>query len=343
MLLYNRLLLYHIQSRQVKKFLALLLLLPFVGLCQAPTDAMSALFSKMDFSQNIIPEKLLSSRSIVVYNDGFTEKEFGTMQSEFQRIGVDAVAYYDAELFFAGKDVEKGLYTYIVQRDVANILFIRKKDILFQLALCAFDKNEQWISQNQAAWYDESANLIEVLRNLYRQSWAQQKKQNYLINDFAERNLPFTVFSGRRSEFFALDLKVDQLAVPLFADSVLLASILKEYPFKFGIVDKTWNTQKLRQEGYLYELSYIYAKGRTARSLLGYEVKEGESGFVSINFSDGKSQLKTYAAEIPVYKFYVKQVVNGNVFLGTNWDADPDWQKALENHIRAFKAELQIR
>jgi hypothetical protein len=209
-----------------------------------------------------------------------------------------------------------------------------------------FNKKENWIDQHQLAWAEESHSLTELLRSLYRLSWSQQVKQNYLVNDYAERDLPFSIFRGRRSEFFAVDLKVDKLAVPALQskeDSIALEGLLVANPFNNGLTDKTWTTQKLRQEGYLYELCYIYARGKTARTLLGYEIKEGESGFISLSFHEGKIQMKTFAADIPVYKFYVRHIVSGNIFLGKAWDADPDWKKALENHIQAFRTELQIR
>jgi hypothetical protein len=331
---------------QLKSLLYFFVCIPLCCFSQVPVDPMSALLKRLNTEANVLPEKLLASKSVVIYQGNFTEKEFSTIQTQFQRTGVDAVAYYDAELFFAGKDVELGLFTYLNQRDIVSLILLAKKATGYKLAVSLFNKKENWIDQDQPAWAENSNSLAELLRSLYRQSWSQQVKQNFLINDYAERDLPFSIFRGRRSEFFAVDLKVDKLAVPAFQskeDSIVLAGLLTAYPFNYGLTDKTWTTQKLRQEGYLYELCYIYARGKTARSLLGYEVKEGESGFISLSFLEGKSQMKTFAADIPVYKFYVRHVVSGNIFLGKAWDADPDWKKALENHIQAFRTELQIR
>jgi hypothetical protein len=53
-------------------------------------------------------------------------------------------------------------------------------------------------------------------------------------------------------------------------------------------------------------------------------------------------QLKNIAANTVVYKFYVRHIDSGNIFLGTKWDADTTWQDALKNFIGGFKAELKI-
>ncbi|HMQ00487.1 MAG TPA: hypothetical protein PKC24_11955, partial [Cyclobacteriaceae bacterium] len=288
-----------------------------------------------------IPEKLLSTRTAVFYEGNFTGREFNLIQAEFQRMGLDAVVYYHVELLFAGKDIESGLSEYLNSRDINQLVLIKKSEDNFHLAVAEYNRSRTWFNQSASAWYAHSANLIEVLRGLYRESWSQQKKQNFLVNDSPEFDLPFSSFRGRRSEFYAIDLRVDRLAVPLVLDSLSLAELMLKYPYKFALTEREWNTNKLRQEGYLYELGYIYARGNTARAMLGYEIKAGETGFVSVSFQNGQSQLKTFAADIPVYKFYVKHVVNGNVFLGTQWDADPDWQKALENHIEAIKTSLK--
>lgn len=330
----------------LRKSFFFLCFMPVLCFAQAPANPMSDLIRRLQTESNVLPEKLLSTRSVVIYQGNISEKEFSAMQKQFQRIGIDAVAYYDAELFFAGKDVESGLFTYLSQRDIVNFILIEKKDLQFQLAACPFSKQENWINENEIAWSQRSHSLMELLQALYRQSWGQQQKANYLINDYAERNLPFSIFRGRRSEFFAVDLKVDKLAVTAFStsdDSLALVDIMRTYPFNYGLVERNWSTQKLRQEGYLYELCYIYARGKSAKVLLGFEINENESGFVSMSFNDGKAQLTTYPADIPVYKFYVRHIVSGNIFLGKAWDADPDWDKALENHIQAFRAELQVR
>lgn len=330
----------------VKRFIQILvfvLLLPVGAFCQG--DAVEAFIKSVNASANMLPEKLLATRTVVVHSSNFTEKEYQTLQTEFQKMGVDAVAYFDADLFFAGKDVEAGLYDYLMQRDISNFLFAKKQGNQFEIAVTRFNKKTDWVDVNQPAWSDKSENLISLLRSLYRRAWGEQQKQNLLINDYPERDLPFSIFKGRRSEFFAIDLKVDKLAIPVvrfLRDTTSLMQVMQHYPLKFGLTEYNWTTQKLRQEGYLFELCYIYAKGRLARSLLGYEIKEGETAFVSLSFAEGKSQLRTHQADVYVYKFYVRHLPSGNIFLGTAWDADPDWKKALENHIMAFKTELKL-
>ncbi|NJN41443.1 MAG: hypothetical protein HC811_03585 [Flammeovirgaceae bacterium] len=66
------------------------------------------------------------------------------------------------------------------------------------------------------------------------------------------------------------------------------------------------------------------------------------SAISSVTFPNGQLQLKTIPKETVVYKYYIRHIDSGNTFLGTKWDADIRWEDALRNHIKNFKAELNI-
>ena len=61
----------------------------------------------------------------------------------------------------------------------------------------------------------------------------------------------------------------------------------------------------------------------------------------SVVYSSDQMQLKTIPADERVYKFYFKQLQNGNIFLGTKWDADPSWMQALINQVRGMTFMLK--
>jgi len=67
-----------------------------------------------------------------------------------------------------------------------------------------------------------------------------------------------------------------------------------------------------------------------------------ESAYASVTWPNGSSQVKTIAADKPVYKFYFKHIESGNVFLGTRWDADETYMQGLKNHLMGFRAELRL-
>jgi hypothetical protein len=92
----------------------------------------------------------------------------------------------------------------------------------------------------------------------------------------------------------------------------------------------------------LYTLSFIHARGKAGKEILGYDMSKAESALASVTYPNGQLQLKTIPSQTPVYKFYFRHIDSGNVYLGTKWDADITWQDALNNHIRGLKAELKI-
>jgi hypothetical protein len=293
-----------------------------------------------------LPEKLLSTRSVVFYTYTVTAKEIEDTQKAFQRMGVDAVIYFELDKLMASRDVTKTFAKYLEDRDVANVVFIEKGETDFRLSVTVFNKKETVIDKQQNAWSVNNKVLTEALKELYRTAANQQKKQNLLINDVAEMDLPINPISGRRNEFFASDLKVDPLSVPKTGDpeidKQLEAIFVANYPLKFKLTEPGLTEKELRKQGSLYILCFMYVRDGVAKRLLGYDMSKSESALVSVTYPNGQQQLKNIPADTPVFKFYFKHIESGNVFLGNKWDADLTWQQALLNQIKGMKAELRI-
>ena len=56
---------------------------------------------------------------------------------------------------------------------------------------------------------------------------------------------------------------------------------------------------------------------------------------------DGTITLRTIPVEAPVYKFYIKNLLRNEVYVGESWDADETWQEALDNYLSAMVEELK--
>lgn len=291
-----------------------------------------------------IPEKILSTRSVVIYPHTVSEKELKEIQLSFQQTGIDAVAYFGKEILFGGKDIASAYAYYLNQRGIVNLIFLTKENGRYGMLITGFNGKDTFIDQSQVAWSGENPKLAELLKTVYRSS-SSLERGNYLINDFPETELPVQIVRGRRSEFYAIDLKVDQLAVPKTGNESIdkeLELIFESYPFKYQLTGPTLSEKELRAKGFLYIVSYVHARGSVIREMLGYDISKVESAYVSVTYSNGQSQLKNIPADVPVYKFYFKHIDSGNIFLGTKWDADVTWQQALTNYIAAFKAELRV-
>lgn len=292
-----------------------------------------------------VPEGLLAGKSCVLYSSNFSEEELDKIQNVFQNTGIDAVAYFENELVFSGREVTQKIADQLSKREVSFIILATNVDI-YSFLFTPFNGNNEFVNSEQEAWSITSVNLNDALQNIYRTAVNSQPIKNLLINSYPERSFPIGIIEGRRSDFFAIDLKVDRLAVPWFKDAkndTTLAYYLKEnYPFNYGMVEPGLDKNELRSKGFHYVLHYLHTKGALAKEVLGYQKSASESAITSVTYPNGEVQLKTLSAETPVYKFYSKHIESGNVFLGTKWDADITWQEALRNHLKGFKAELKI-
>ena len=293
-----------------------------------------------------VPPKLLSSRSVVLYDYRLTQDELNDFQHGFQRIGIDAIAYFPDDVVYAGKDGQLAYLNYFNERAISFIVFLQKIGDTYRFTVTPFNGKPSLVDTDQAAWQVSNRRMNELLTTVIQESWSSQKKENYLVNEFAETDILVDAVKGKRQEFYAIDLKVDNLAVPKFGvvamDTVLENFFAKNYPLKYKTVDFGSDEQELRRKGFLYVLCYVHTRGEAAKQVLGYDLSKGEKSYASIAFPDGQLQLKVLPKDEIVYKFYFRHIDNGNIFLGTKWDADVNWLDALRNHVLGFKQEAKI-
>ncbi len=292
----------------------------------------------------VIPEKLLSTRSVVFYSYDMPGKDLKKAQEYFQRSGIDAVLYIESDYLAAGRDPSVALAQYLNAREIGHIILLQKTDG-YSIFIAAYNNMATFFNQGQGAWYHKDQKLEALLQYLFRSAnSAPVVRENMLINEYPERSMPVNIFKGRRGDFFAIDLKVDPLGVPRFGDEAAdreLEEIMTTYPFKYKLTDAALSEAQIRADGSFYVLRYVYMRNEAAQTLLGYDT--GKSLNVSTRYpDDNKPQLKSIPADAMVYKFYFKHIDSGNIFLGTKWDADETWQQALINQLKAFKAELKI-
>lgn len=292
-----------------------------------------------------LPEKLLTTRTVVFHPYNMPMKELVTVQTSFQRTGIDAVAYFENDVLTAGREVSVAMAQHLLSREITNLVLILKKEDGFHFYVTLFNNKANFVEQDQPAWFAVNRSLEELLRNIYRTAAAGLKRENFLINEYPETGLKINPITGRRGEFFAVDLKVDPLAVPKFGDPDMdneLEEIMKLYPFKYTLTEANLSENDLRKQGHLFVLRFVHARAKVAKELLGYNTAQSESAVVSITYPESEPQVKNIPANADVYKFYFKHIDSDNVYLGTKWDAETTWQQALINQLKGMKAEMKI-
>jgi hypothetical protein len=317
--------------------------LPFNILAQ-PEDTIQKLLSGLTVGP--VPSDLLASKTIALYDPSFTRKELNQIQSGFERTGVDAVLYYPVDQPMCNKDVQKVFTDYLIKREIKFLAFLKKKKDELEFTFTEFSGTQDLVKPAQSAWTITGKTIQEISMDIYRTALNSQKRVNMLVSPTPEFELPLHFIKANRGEYFAIDLQVDKLAVIKFGNEQWdksLEDIFKNYyPFKYQFFEPGSDETEIRQKGFLYVLTFIHTRGNVAMELLEYNMTKAGSAIASVSYPNGQMQLKTNPADESVYKFYFKQLQNGNIYLGTKWDADASWMQALLNQIKGLKAELRM-
>lgn len=307
------------------------------------------LISQLKISETA-PAELLSSKSAVLFNSAYKQDELNRIQGAFQQIGIDADLYFDVEKVLAGTDTERAFSAYITSREIKFLIILTKATEGYSIYVTEYSNSMEFVKKDQIAWKLTDRKLDDLMTRVYRDSWLREKKQNFLINDVPEMDIAVPIVSGRRSELFPIDLRIDMLAVPKFDDANIQTQVdtlfkkLYPYPDKVKVTPMPADEKDLVKQGFQYVLLYVKLNGKGAHEILGYDLqKTAATAYGSVTYPGTTTPVvKTISADLPVYKFYIKHIRSGNIFLGTKWDADEELVQSMRNHIMGFRTELKL-
>jgi len=145
------------------KFLfAFLVMSPFLSLAQLSVEE-SELMARMA-PNSTIPNELVSTRSVVVYQNTFTAKELQEAHTFFQQTGIDAVAYFDIARLLAGHESRKAYAANLLARGIKYLILFQKIEKGYRFIFCPFNGKPDFVENNSLVWQQENASLNEVQR-----------------------------------------------------------------------------------------------------------------------------------------------------------------------------------
>lgn len=329
----------------MKNFLVLLLLPAFFASVAQTLSEEDKFISRLKNVENA-PEGILSSRAALLFSVDYSQTELEDIQKAFQQIGIDAVAYVEIERVLAGTDMKKAYGGQFARRNIKFLIFIRKEKSEYQFSFVRFNPKSVWTKNGQSSWFLHSANLQALLTEVFRTLVSTQKRQNFLINDFPEKDIVLNSAADNRNENTAPNIRSAKIAIPKLGDEQAnreLEQYLKEnFHAKYNIVEDSLSEKDLEQNGYAYVLRFVHARGSLAKEILGYDMSKTESALVTVSYPNGTLQLKTIPSQTLIYKFYFKSLEDGSLYFGTKWDADITWQEALKNHLDGYRVVGKI-
>jgi hypothetical protein len=287
------------------------------------------------------PDGLLSGRSTFLFSQDYTDAELQQIQKAFQQTGIDVVNYHESETVMAGVDLRNAYVIRFTRRDIKFLIFGRKEKQDYLFTFLMFNPRSGLSHPGQSAWSVHAANLHDLLLNIFRTLTSTQKRQNFLINDLPEQENIGNIFVNVRNESQVSSLKNFKIAVPKLGDKTsdpLLIQFLKDnLNMPYEVVEDSLQTKDLLKKNFRYVLHYVHAPGVVAKEILGYDMTKSENALASVTYPGRSLQLKTIPSKSVIFKFYLKDLEDGNMYFGTKWDADITWQDALRNHLDAYR------
>jgi hypothetical protein len=293
------------------------------------------------------------------------------------KASIDPVAYYFYDDVYSGKETRAAFAEAWKKRGVAHIILIikselnaNKKNVRYLVLATPFNGDASLMTEGQPAWKNNGKDFKKVLNKFEKVSY-KQTSTNLLIAKVPEYFNDAKIIKGQRVESYYTDLKLGKLAVPKFATSNLpgkrpgglvnnlvknrleqaeqqandfnnqLASIMQGYKFEHGLVEQNKSDKDLMIAGYNYVIRSIRTSGIGVKRLLNYPVDEEEEYYITVKLVNNKPTMRYIPIKAPIYKYYIKNLKTGSVYLGKNWDADETWQESLKNVLYNIGLELK--
>ena len=302
-----------------------------------------------------LPENLLSTKTCVLVNAGVNEWEAFSekIHETCVKAGIDAVNYYRWEDATSGIEIMANLTSHFQSRGILNVMVLHFDPAgldKFKLDVIPFQKFESLYTVEKPVWSATSSEIDLVLLRLYQASARGIERSNFLIPEVPDLMEDAPLVAGKPLKEYNMNLNLEKLAVPRF-DSLQpgyqqmnadLELLMKDYPFEYVFVDPGFSEVSLVKDKAIdFVLYMITTNAGSVRRILDFKVEPHETSFISIQKIDNQEQLMSVPYDRTVTKFYIKHLVTGNVYLGSQWDADVGWRAALRNHIGHLNAEVK--
>lgn len=306
------------------------------------------------FAQGALPDYFLEGKSVVLVSsspqarpsmewEGISED----IHESLLAIGGDPVGYYELEDVALSQEIQAGYAGAFAKRLIKSIVIVtRKTNGQVSLHIAPFTGNASIIPAS-GIWTMTFDNL-ESMQSSLKAMGHQVKSRNYLVLEVPEfPNAEAGLQSSRR--FFArnpLNLDAFKLGIPLSGaagDAGLLMA------FRYDLLGKSEQAILAEQEAeksglegifrtyYPYQFEFLanpkgdaeLIRDRVQFVLMRLEGKEGDlmqSMGLPVDNPQEKSRI--------VVKYYIRLIVRDEYYIGPDWDADPDWRKALSGFLK---------
>lgn len=346
--------------KKVLKIVGLLLFIQCLGLQTILGQNIHAeLYIRDHNISREIPKNLQSTRSavIVIASDQTDWKKVSEeVHGNFKKMSIDAIGYFNVQDIFSGLDPTQGFIKQLSNRVVKNVIFVISPETnngQAEIIITPFEGNFDASSDKaRVAWGSVGLQFDDVFRLLGNDVInAEMDLANFLIPDKPMFFEDAPIIKGTKYDVHSRDLRAVKIGIPKFKNldsqtplaiafnktvnskNQKLEELMSSYPYEFGYVNSI-DEKDLYKEGYQYVLLNIHTSGLNIKRMLNIQINPGETEYVSINAKTKEDiSLERIPFDKKVYKYYVKHLLTGDIYVGDKWDSGETWEKALENYL----------
>lgn len=307
----------------------------------------SALDGLMDGKAVVLISVAPAARPILSWKE-LAEEVHGSLVDA----GGDPVAYYELEDVTLSEGTQAGYAASFSKRLVKNVIVLTRKDN-GELVINVMPFMQGIIASPGSIWSASASNLEEFKERIAGIG-SNRKTQNLLVIEVPE----FTqgTAAAELEKTAELFLPRNPLNLDVFKLGVRLAGGAGESgfltTFRYDLLDKSQQQilaeQQEEKQGletvfkqyYPYEIAYL-TEPRSEEELVKDRIQ-----FTLMRMEGRRGDLmKRMGVEIPdsadteriVIKYFIKFLVRDELYIGPEWDADPDWNTALINFLTNIK------
>ncbi len=273
-----------------------------------------------------------------------------SVHNSLVKAGADPVAYFELEQVALSEAVQEEFAQAFRQRQIKNIILVTRQKSKASIHVAPFSETGTIIPTTSLYGRTES-DLMEATAS-FATIGEGRKSQNLLVLDVPEFINVTGEESSSSSERFLprnpLNLDVFKLGIPIEGSSAQ-TGLLSYFRYdNFGKSQEAILAEQAAQKSgieQILEQEYPYAVEWLTEPRSDEELIQDRIQFLLIKVEGREADLMRSMGLEPaegstsrtVVKYYIKLLVRDELYIGPEWDADPDWRKALRNFLSNLK------
>ena len=301
-----------------------------------PTEWMNKLYLNERKINNIIPNTITQTKTIVFYSTSEVKKEeeLKDLHEKFLKTNIDVVNYIFFQDYLINNNIKKAFVDYFIQREIKHIIFYNQQSEKEEEILISFFNNKTTlISTNKNIWYKKGQGVFgdlekTMLKNNFQEGNFLPNPQPETIEkikiktrkaiigktpNLTKEKLGVVLFQTLKEEK-TKDLEVLSFKKKTEAKNKKLKDFFLEYKNDHNFIEEKEDSRFYFTKGVKYMLKIIFARKELIEQYLKITIEEGSPGDLG-------------------YFVFLEHSFSKNIFLRKNEKMYLKWEDAVQEFI----------